>query len=172
MTTTTTVNTIRTITVTLKINVILRSNYFSFVISLFYFIPENILVNDHPLSEAASFSSPWFSLFGVVRFLLGKGFCSFLSITETTVLYLLGQPLNNYQFVRNLMKRNFTVVFLKNIWNAQRNYFRIQHRAIYWACFYFHSFKLLRKLYIPTVWLISSSNFMYKNNNTNVSKTR
>ena len=47
---------------------------------------------------------------------------------------------------------------------------RIQHKAIYWACFYFHSFKLLRGLYFPSVWSISSSNFMYKDKNINVKK--
>lgn len=40
------------------------------------------------------------------------------------------------------------------------------------SCFNFHSFKLLRKLYFPNVYLISSNNFMFKLRNINNWKTR
>ena len=82
-----------TITVTVKINVIFRSNYFSFGISFFYFIPEISWLNHDPFVQSSQFFPPWFKfltffLFGAVCYLLWKGFCSFLSITEATVQYL------------------------------------------------------------------------------------
>ena len=42
----------------------------------------------------------------------------------------------------------------------------------WWSCFNFHSFKPLRKLYFPNVYLISSSNFKFKLSNINNWKTR
>ena len=68
------------------------------------------------------------------------------------------------------MKRHFTEdVFLENTGTIQKSS-GIQHTAIYWTSLYFHSFELLTKLFFSSVWLISSSNFMYKGNNIHVRK--
>ena len=68
------------------------------------------------------------------------------------------------------MKRHFTKdVFLENTGTIQKSS-RIQHTAIYWTSLYFHSFELLTQLFFSSVWLISSSNFMYKGNNIHVRK--
>ena len=60
------------------------------------------------------------------------------------------------------MRRNFREeIFLKNVWNVKRSYFRIQHAALYYAYFYVHSLiKPLRKVHFPSV--ISTSNFTFK----------
>ena len=151
---TATVNIINIITITLKINVIFRWNYFSFGNFLFYFIPEIVLVKPWTFVRSSQFFPTLFKfltvfLFGTVHFLLRKGLCSFSLITESPVKYLLTNW-KNTNLSDTLSKKDFTAnAFLENIWNVQRSYFRIQYTAIYCECFDFHSFKLIRKLSHP-----------------------
>ena len=146
----------------MKINVIFRSDYFSFDIFSSISSQKTSWLNHDPLSEADSFFLPRFKFltfffFGAVRKILL--FC----------IRSRDHPFRNLS--ETLMKRDFTAeVFLENGRNVQRSYFRIQHTPICWV-FFFHSFKLLRKSFFFSVWLISSSNFILKDNNINVSKS-
>ena len=89
-----------------------------------------------------------FSMLGVVGFLLRKESNKICSDSLRKLL--------------TLIKRNFMAdVFLKNI---------MEHKAVFWVCFYFHSFKLLRKLYF-LICSISFCNFVFKMHDLNVRKT-
>ena len=78
----------------------------------------------------------------------------------------------NCQFVKNFDEKEFhSRCLIKYVKNPEKLFSQTTHSRLL-GFLYFQSFKLLRKLYFPSVWLISSSSFMFKCNNINIRKTR
>ena len=142
----TTVNTIIIITVTLKMKIILSSNYFSFGI----------------LSLNTTFA--WCGTFSLVKGIL------FFFIREVTVQYLFGSVTN---LSETLVESNFTTnISWGNIWKCPERLFSHVTCSYLLDVFLFLQFQTIEKMVFSQVWLISCSNFMYENNDVIVTNAR
>ena len=132
------------------------SNYFSIGISFLYFIQKNILVKPS-----------WFfsTFFQIANILVVWCFAFFLA--NIILFFLIHNRSNRSRsvlIVRNFNGKEFPVTFFSGKYLKCPKLIRIQGTAT----FYFHSLKLLRKLYFAKIWSLSSNNFMYRDTNTNV----
>ena len=90
-----------TITVTVKINVIFRSDYFSFGISFFYFIPEISWLNHDPFVQSSQFFSTLIQIFNI---LLVWG--SVLSLVKRILLFFIHNRSNCLISVRIVLEHH------------------------------------------------------------------